>query len=241
MEPGVTNQEAAAPEAKKEAKASSDKELNFRRLEALKDQERERAIRAEAQNEMLKRDLESIKNSLMPAEKDPLDEIEDFSDPEKVRSAYKTSWNKREARLKKEAEDIADRRIEQKLKEREDANWLGRLKSEYRDYDEVLNDDTVARLAESNPNFVQAVMQIPDEYARRKVVYELLKKEKPKAESPSIKEKVEENARNPFFIPPSQGTPPAVDYDLQSPSSRQAAYAKLKAAQRRPIGGGQGR
>jgi hypothetical protein len=84
-------------------------------------------------------------------------------------------------------------------------------------------------------------MQIPDEYARRKVVYELLKREKPKGEEPSIKSKVEENAKNPFYIAPGIGTPAAVDYDLNTPSSKAAAYAKLKAAQRRPIGSGQGR
>lgn len=242
MEPGVTNQAVAEPEAKRQdPKGHSDKELNFRRLEGLREQDRERAIRAEMETTMLKRELESIKTMLQPAEKDPLDQLDDYSDPDKVRTAFKSSWANKEARLKKEAEEFADRRIEQKLKERDEANYLGRLKSEYRDYDDVMTDETVAKLTESNPQFVQAVMQIPDEYARRKVVYELLKREKPKGEEPSIKSKVEENAKNPFYIAPGTGTPAAVDYDLNTPSSKAAAYAKLKAAQRRPIGSGQGR
>lgn len=242
MDPGVKDQAVAAPEATEQAKAHSDKESNFRRLEAAREVDRERALRAELENQMLKREMENIKTMLTPAEKDPLDDVQDMSDPDQVRKAFKTALARNESRFKKEAEEVADRKIEQKFKEREDANFLGRLKSQYTDYDSVMNDASLEKLSKTNPEFLEAAMQIPDDYARRKLVYAHLKTNKPVAEErQSIKEIVDENKRNPFFIPSGSGAPSAVDYDLKSPKARDEAYAKLKAAQRRPINSGPAR
>jgi hypothetical protein len=57
-----------------------------------------------------------------------------------------------------------------------------------------------------------------------------------KEEKISIKEKVEENTKNPYYIPSSASIPSAVDFDIKSPQARRQAYEKLKAAQRNPIG-----
>jgi len=57
-------------------------------------------------------------------------------------------------------------------------------------------------------------------------------------ETTSIKDKIEENSKNPFYIPPSAATPAAVDFDVKSPQARRQAYEKLKQAQRNPIGNG---
>jgi hypothetical protein len=89
-------------------------------------------------------------------------------------------------------------------------------------------------LEKTDPLFVETVLEIPDDYARRVKTYKRLKSlNSAPAQQPSIKEKIEENARNPFYIPSSVATPPGgVDFDVSSKEARAQAYAKLKAAQK---------
>lgn len=226
MSEGVNTPAPAAPE-------SSDRDVNFRRLEAAREQEREARIRAELHNQHMQKELENIKQMLQPAEKDPLDDVDEY-DP----AAMKAMRERERERNRREAETIAKKTYEKMDAERNQKNYLSRLKSEHGDYDQVMNENSIVNLEKSDPVFVQAVLKIPDEYERRKITYDRLKAINSQSQAPSIKEKVAENASNPYYIPPGSGTPAAVDYDLKSPQARQQAYERLKAAQRRPIGGG---
>lgn len=241
MDESVMQQEVAEPE-QKEIKTESDlsiKEFNFRKLEAAREEERERRIRLEMENANLKQRLDGIELRLQPKEVDPLDEVEDFADLDKTR--LKAALNQRDQRLMKEAEAIAERRVREIRKEEEQQNHMHKLKGEFSDFHEVVNENSVLALEKTDPDLVEALLDVKDDYKRKKLVYQYLKKNAVKAEpKPSIKQKVEENQRNPFYIPTSAGTPGAVDYDIKSPQARQAAYDKLKAAQRRPLGGDQG-
>jgi hypothetical protein len=90
---------------------------------------------------------------------------------------------------------------------------------------------------------LKSVLKIQDDYERRLLTYEYLKAQQPKKqaeEKASIKERVEENQRNPYYIPAGSGTPTALEFDIKSKSARDQAYQKLKEAQRRPIGNGSG-
>lgn len=235
MTEGVTEKEIAAPKEITQ-EGPSDKEINFRKLEAAREAEREARIRAEMQAEAMRNELQEIKQMLQPKEADPLDGVEDYVDPARLRAKLE----KVSANLKKEAKEIAKQTIREELEQEEKRNFLHRLKSQYPDYDQVMNEANIANLESIDPVFIETVLEVPDEYARRLKTYKKLKnlqQAAPKAEEKqSIKDKVEENARNPYYIAPSMATPSAVDFDIKSPQSRQQAYEKLKAAQRRPIG-----
>jgi len=237
MTEGVTDQEIAPPKAIPQ-EAPSDKEINFRKLEAAREAEREARIRAEMQTEAMRNELQEIKQMLQPKEVDPLDGAEDYVDPARLRAKLE----KVSANLKKEAKVIAQQTIREEREQEEKKNYLQRLKNQYSDYDQVMNEANIANLESIDPVFIETVLEVPDEYARRLKTYKKLKslQQAPQKveEKMSIKEKVEENARNPYYIAPSMATPSAVDFDIKSPQSRQQAYEKLKAAQRRPIGNG---
>jgi hypothetical protein len=243
MTEGVKENQAAAPpedKAQSQGGFSENARQNFARLEAAKEAEREARIRAEMQAEAMRNELQEIKQMLQPKEKDPLDEVQDISDldPQRLKAALAT----REARFKKEAEAIAKSVYEREKREHEEKNYLQRLKSEFRDYDEVMTESNIASLEKVDPVFLRTVMRNSSDYERRLDTYEKIKslKLQEKVEDkPSIKEKVEENQRNTFFIPSDAGTPGAVEFDIKSKTARMQAYDKLKAAQRRPIGGGQ--
>jgi hypothetical protein len=228
----VNSPVVGAPDAQ-----TSDKEVNFRRLEAARDSEREARIRAEMHSQRMEEELKNIKDMLQPKESDPLDSSEDYVDGVRL----KAKLEKERASYEKKAVDIARNTYEQIQLEEKKKNFLGRLKSEHSDYDQIMSENNVINLEKQNPHFVQAILKIDDEYDRRKLAYEYLKaNQAPKETFQSIKDKVAENASNPYYIPAGSGTPTAIEFDTKSASSREAAYAKLKAAQKRPIGSGTG-
>lgn len=231
MTQGVNEVDVAASEEQKtQPVAVSDKELNFRRLEAAREQERERAVRAEMQAEAMRNELNEIKQMLQPKESDPLDGAEDYVDPARLRAKL----DKERAHFKKEAKAIAKQTYEEERKEDERKNFLPRLKSQFPDYDQVMNETNIAALEQADPVFVETLMEVSDEYSRRSKAYKKIKalQAAPKPEEKSIKAKVEENARNPYYMPPSTATPAGIDFDVGSKVARDAAYAKLKAAQK---------
>jgi hypothetical protein len=216
--------------------ASSDKELNFRRLEAQRDEARERAARMEQEAASMKQRLEALEERTRPKEIDPLEGAEDY-DPARI----KAHLEQRDRRLKKEAEDITERKFQEYKKKEEKQNHEQRLKSTFKDYDEVMTEDNVVHFEQTNPEFIASLLHITDDFERKKLAYGHFKRNLPsKEERPSIKARVEENKENPYYIAPGSGTPAAVDFDIKSPKARQDAYAKLKAAQRKPIGGRSG-
>lgn len=233
----VKSQTAVKPEP--EVAFSENARQNFARLEKAKDDERERRIKAEMESALIKQKLEMLEARNQPQEKDPLDDVVDYVDP----TNYRADQDRREKRLKKEAEEIAERKFREFKQQDEQQNHMQRLQFEYPDLKDILNETNVVALEQANPEFVQSLLHIKDDYERKKLAYNFIKRGRvvPQHAVSSIKDKIEENATNPYFIPPTSGTPSAVDYDLKSPAARQAAYAKLKAAQRNPIGGGQSR
>lgn len=236
MNEGVKDQEIAPTEETKPQGGISDKAReNFARLEQAKQAEREARIRAEMQTEMLRKQLDDIKQANQPQEVDPLDGVDDYVDKERLQLIRQ----KDKAAFKKEAEEIANRTYEARKKDEEKRNFLPKLKQEFQDYDQVMNESNIAQLEQRDPEFLAEVLDIQDDYKRRKLTYKYLKGLQPteKAEpKQSIKERVEENQKNPYYIPAGTGTPSAMEFDLNSKSARDQAYQKLKAAQRKPIG-----
>lgn len=234
MTEGVNEQEIANPETKTEVSVS-DKEYNFRRLEAAKEEAKERAMKAEMENSLLKQRLEMLEQRLEPKEQDPLEGVEDYVDPARHKASLYQLEKRLEKRLKKEAEEAAERKLQEQAKQ----NHMVRLRSEYPDYDQIMNEKNVMHFEQTNPEFLQSMTYVQDDYERKKLAYNFFKKNlKAPEPKPSIKEKVEENAKNPYYIPPGSGSPAAVDFDIKSPEARRAAYEKLKMAQRKPIGSG---
>lgn len=236
MTEGVKEQVIAEPEVKKESQAEiSARDTNFRRLENQRDEERERRIRAEMEAQLLKQRMDQIEKQLQQPEIDPLDGVEEYVDPKRLKAVLE----KQRTALNKEAEEIAERKVRELRDQEYKQNHLSRLRSEFRDYDDVMNENNIAKLEQTNPVFLKAVLQVQDDYERKKLAYEYLKQSQPKVDpKPSIKEQVEENLKNPYHIPSGSGHGMGVEFDIRSTQARKDAYDKLKQAQRRPVGSG---
>lgn len=230
MTVGVKDQAPAAPE-----KASSDKELNFRKLEAAREQDREKAIRLEMQNQMLEKELSEIKEYLKPKEVDPFDDIDEFIE-EPLKKKLEAKFNKVVSLSERKAEEAVERKLLERERQKEEAekkNFLPKLKSSYNDFDEVMTEKNIYELGEKDPEFLTAVLEMPDEYRKRELLYNRIKKQKKEPE-PTVQDKVQKNLRNPYFIPASAApTSNALDFDLNAPGARLAAYQKLKQMQKK--------
>jgi len=240
MNQGVNDQAPAKPEEKgaQVQEPLSDKELNFRRLEAARDKEREARIRAEMQTENLMKEIESIKTMLIPKEKDPLEEIEDIADLD--RNKLKEILSKREAQLQKKFEQALPQKFEEYERNKRRTNFRDALRERYQDYDAVMNQENLTAIQEKEPDAIEAISAIEDPYIRCDKAYLFVKKrlKERKPDSEALKQKVEENQQNPYYFPSGQGSAPyAVDFDVRSKEAKKAAYAQLKAAQRKGIQG----
>lgn len=239
MSEGVKEQDAAAlvKEDKPQPVFSDKARENFERLEKSKEEERERRVKAEMEAALMKQRLEMLEQRLQPQESDPLDGVEDYVDKDR----FKAALEQNNRRLNREAEEIADRKLREWKQQEHKENHMQRLKSEFPDFGQVMTADNVVKFEETHPEFVQSLMHIQDDYERKRLAYNFFKRNTPKEEPrQSIKERVEENKLNPYHIPSGSGVPSAMEYDLKSKSARDAAYAKLKAAQKNPIGGNGG-
>lgn len=247
MTEGVNDQVTAKPEEKgaQFQESLSDKELNFRRLEAARDQEREARIRAEMQAQNLLKEVENIKLMLQPKERDPLEDIQDFSDLD--RDKLRAILAQREAQIEKRFEKNLTQKLDEYERNKRRTNFRDELRKVYHDYDSVMNEDVIAKIQEREPEAVDAIAAIEDPYVRCEKAYHFMKKRSmthtSQEASPSIKEKVAENMQNPYFFPSGTGTPQAnldaVEFDVKSAAAKKSAYDKLKTAQRRPVGNGQ--
>ncbi len=239
MTEGVIDQETAAPELREvnPRPVVSDKELNFRRLEEAREEDRQRAFKAEMESALLKQRLEMLEKTTSPRESDPLEGVEDFVDP----ARYKADQARREVRLKKEAEEIAERKFREYQQKNKQETHEDTLRNKYSDYDQVMTKENIMQFQETNPEFIKSLQYINDDTERKTLAYQFFKRNmKPKEDlRQAIKDKVRDNAANPVMIGAGSGTPAsstdAIDFDVSSPQARATAYAKLKAAQRRPI------
>lgn len=236
MESGVNTQDTASPGQADQADKLGNKEHNFRRLEADRDRAKEAQIRAEMQNEQLRREFESLKDVLKPAEVDPLDS-EDI-DPD-LKRRLQQRLKSESVRFERKAQEIAEQTYERKTnqqKEAEDKDFEKRLRRDHSDYDQVMNEANLLHLEKSDPDYLRAVLKNPNDYDRRKDAYDFIKKNLKDKEVLSVNDRVNQNMQNPYYIGGSQGSadaPSAIDFDVSSKSAKEAAYAKLKTAQRR--------
>lgn len=213
---------------------SNDKELNFARLR----QERDRMAMAleqeRAERERLTQENQRMKEATRPRQSDREDDQDDDHDEPYVdRKALKRNLARERESILKEAEQIASR----KIAEENNRNFMTRLKAEHPDFDNVLNEETAAKLEQVNPKIAEMIMQIPDEYQRRKMAYETVKMAglHKKPEAAPIQDKVNQNMRNPYYHPSSAGSGPVPMGDF-SEAGKKSAYEKTREMMKRPLG-----
>jgi hypothetical protein len=197
-----------APEEK-----MSDKEMNFRALEARLREEKEARLQAEkVAKELL--DKQSVQK-----EEDDGDD-EPYVDKKRLEKRLKALEKSFEEKLSKKAEE-AKGMVEQTKNDaflRQNADF----------YDVLKHAD---KLLEKDPELAEAILQMPDGFERQKLVYRNVKfmgLDKPQSKEPSVQEKIDANRRSPYYIPSGVGQAPYGGGGDFSVTGQKNAYAKMQ-------------
>jgi hypothetical protein len=198
----------------------SDKELNFRALEAKyqRQNEQERAARLEAERQ---RDEALAKRQQVSNDDDDDDDSEPYVDKKKL--------NKKLAKFgqqaKQETSAEINQAVQQALKEERKQNWL-RTNSDF--YDVLQHAE---KFAQQDPELAESILEMPDSFERQKLVYKNIKAlgiHKPEVKQPNIQDKIDANRRSPYYQPSGVGSSPYQSQGDFSAGGQKQAYEKMQ-------------
>lgn len=194
----------------------SDKEINFRQLEARYERQlqQERAARQEAEA------LVAQQRSKADLQDDDDDSSEPYVDHKKL--------NKKLARhgeqTRQQTSNQINEAVHTALKEERKQNWL---KSNPDFYDTL---KYAEKFAETDPELAETILDMPEGFERQKLVYKSIKAlgiHKPTPKELSIQDKIDANRRGPFYQSGGVGSAPYTSHSDFSPSGQKGAYEKM--------------
>lgn len=206
---------APIPDASTQEPQVNNKELNFRQLESKyqRQLEQERSARMEAEKKLQER--------MQVVDKDDEDDSEPYVDHKKL--------DKKLARFGEQTSQTTQTAIQQgiqiALKEERKQAWL---KSNGDFYDVLQHAE---KLAQTNPELAESILEMPEGFERQKLVYKNIKafglhQDAPK--QPSIQDKVDANRRSPYYQPSGTGTSPYSSVSDFSKGGQKQAYEKMQ-------------
>ena len=200
----------------------SDKELNFRKQQAMYERQLDQERQA---REQLQRELEETRASkTRKQEETDDDDDQPYVDHKRLARQFSSFEQKMEAKIDKKAEEKARGLLEQERKE----NYL----KQNPDFWQVLQH--AEKFAEKAPDLADSILAMPESFERQKLVYKNIKAlgiDKPESKPSSIQDKIDSNRRSPYYQPSGVGTAPyggvgaGKDY---SPTDQKNAYAKMQ-------------
>lgn len=175
-----------------EAPVESRQNRNFKELRRQKD-ELERKLRM--QDEMLERMLKT-----QPQQPQEVDEVDQIEDTEVLQKGHTKKLIRKEAQAI--AKEIVQQELSQVRKQFDQATYHNRLKSQFSDFDEIVNQESLALLEEQEPELAVTIAESQDPYKILYQSYKFIKKlgineQVPKARhSREVEKKIEKNAKS---------------------------------------------
>lgn len=196
----------------------SDKELNFRQLEAKYERQlqQERAAREEAER----------KAQEYQSRKLPNDDDDDDSEPYVDHKKLNKKLQKFGETTKQNTQTEVRQAVQQALAEERKQNWL----RQNPDFYETLQH--AEKFAMKDPELAETILAMPEGFERQKLVYRNIKAmglDKPEVKQPSIQDKIDANKRSPFYQPSGIGTAPYSSQANFSDQGKKEAYEKMQA------------
>lgn len=211
-----------ANQAQVQESKTSDKEINFRAIEAKhrRELEQERQARAE-----LERQLQETQ-ARRAQQNDDDDESEPYVDHRRLEKKLSSFERKMEEKIDRKAEEKARSMLEREKQE----SWL----RNNADFYEVMQH--AEKFAQRDPELAETILQMPEGFERQKLVYKNIKAlglHKPEQKQPSIQEKIDANRRSPYYQPSGVAAAPYAAAGDFSASGQKNAYDKMKELQAR--------
>lgn len=199
----------------------SDKELNFRNLEAKYQRQlaEERAARQDAE----KRAQEA---SRIHSQDD--DDSEPYVDHKKLDKKLARFGEQTKEQTKSEIQQA----VQQAIYEERKNNWI----KSNPDFYNTLQNENLEKFANHDPELAETILQMPDTFERQKLVYKNIKAlgiDKPAQKQPSIQDKIDANRKSPYYQPSGVGTAPYQSVGDYSEAGQKNAYDKMQDLKKR--------
>ena len=210
----VPNQENQAQNDK-----PSDKELNFRALEAKyqREMQQERNARMEAEKKV--EQLQIHKQEKVDDDDD--DNPEPYVDQKRL--------NKKLSKFGQATQTDIQRAMEQaKVAAKEELKQEMWLENNPDFYDILQHAEKFAQKA---PELAKTILKMPEGFERQKLVYQNIKElgvHKPEVKQSSVQEKIDANRRSPYYQPGGVGTAPYSSQGDYSAGGQKQAYDKMQ-------------
>lgn len=194
---------------------NNDKELNFRRQEAMYQQKLEQERQEKQQ---LQRQLEEERQRKVSEQEE--EEPEPYVDHKKLKKTLSNFGQNTQSEIKKgmtSAKEEAKEEMRQEI-------WL----EQNQDFEEVLKNH--ANKLATKP-IAKTILSMPDTFERKQLVFQMIKElglDKPPEQKPSIQDKIDSNLRSPFYQPTNIGTAPYSSQGDFSPKGQKEAYEKMQ-------------
>lgn len=213
---------ASTQENQVQENKASDKEMNFRMLEAK--YEKQLAQEREARME-LERTIQNYQK--VPAQSDDDD---DDSEPYVDKKKLNKTLAKYGQQVKQDTQSEIQKALSAALHEERKQMWL---KSNPDFYDVMKH---AQKFAEANPDLAESILEMPDGFERQQLVYKNIKAlgiNKPEQKQPSIQDKIDANRRSPYYQPSGVGSAPYMSQGDFSEGGQKNAYEKMQELKRR--------
>jgi len=196
----------------------SDKELNFRMLEA----KYEKAL---AQERSARLEAEKAAHEALAKRQQINDDDDNDDEPYIDQKKLKKKLDKFGEQTKVQTQSEINRAVQVALQEERKNNWL---KSNNDFYDVLQHAE---KLAQRDPELAESILEMPEGFERQKLVYKNIKAlglHKPEVKQTSIQEKVDSNKRSPYYQPSGVGTAPYSTMSDFSAGGQKQAYEKMQ-------------
>lgn len=196
----------------------SDKELNFRALEA----KYQRQLEAERQARL------ELERKVQESQRQPEYEEEEEDTDEPYVDVKKL--NKRLAKFgektKQQTQSEVQQAVRQAIAEERKANWLRNNP----DFEDVLMQHA-EKLMLKDPELAETILEMPQGFERQKLVYKNIKAlglDKPEVKQQTIQDKIDANRKSPYYQPSGIAAAPYAATGDFSPVGQKNAYAKMQ-------------
>lgn len=202
----------------------SDKELNFRQLEAKYEKQlaQERTARLEMEKEIQRLAQEKVQK----VDEDEEEDDEPYVDHKRLKKKLNKFGQTTQSAIQ-QASEKTKLEIKEELKKE---MWL----ENNPDFYDILQH--AEKLAQRAPRLAETILRMPDGFERQKLVYENIKEfglHKPPEKQSTIQDKVDANRKSPYYQPSGANSPPYASVGDFSPVGQQQAFQKMQELKKR--------
>lgn len=202
----------------------SDKEFNFRKIEAQKNEALQRLEQERQARLDLERKLQEMQSHKIQSNDEDDDNDDDpYVDKKKLNRKLSSFEKKLEERFEKKVDERARALMDQK----EEENWM----KTNNDFYDVLNEDNLSKLVSKAPGMVESIKRIPDGFEKQKLVYNAIKSmgiDKPEPKQSAIQDTINSNRRHPGYQSSGVGSAPYGMSGDFSAAGQKNSYNKMQ-------------